>query len=420
MINSKTLSLLLLLIPIVTFGQVKLSKDFKVTLGAPYPVVDAGNKEYFSDGKGATIAVKTDGEKVTIQRYSIESMKETNRKVYEDFPANNKVQKVIKVGDKIFYIFSAFNKKEEKEDVYSREINTSDGTFQASKLLFSTASEVGVSSYAELAGMTMFGLGAPIRFEVHKSFDNSKMLIRYRLKPAERDDDKNFDVLGFYVFDSNLNKQWGGEIKMPYTEKQMNNLAYGVSKDGKAYMLAYINKSKQFELLNITKDLKVKANKVDIDGTLFFEKFYMQEAADGNLACAGYYANGLDIKVSWTGSAAGSYNTNGILAFKMNQDGKVLENYNLEFPLELINQYESKRAQDKNAKREGEGKAGINDLKIIDIAWNEDGSTTIIGEQQYIRKEYVRTSMATVFYYGDVVATKFDKKGNVLWMKKLP
>src|SRR5688572_188377 len=174
MINKRIFSLLLLIIPLITFGQVKLSKDFKVTLGTPYPVVDAGNKEYFSDGKGGTIAVKTDDEKVTIQQYSTASMKETNKKVYEDFPPAHKVQKVIKIGDKIFYVFSSFNKKEKKEDVYSREINIGDGTFQAPKLLFSTAAEVAVSSYAELSGMSFFGLGAPIRFEVNKSFDNSK------------------------------------------------------------------------------------------------------------------------------------------------------------------------------------------------------------------------------------------------------
>lgn len=420
MMNKTLLFLSLVLIQIITFGQVKLSKDFDVTVGTPYPVVDAASKDYFSDNKSYAIAVKTDGEKVTIQRYDFNAMKEVSKKVYEDFPPYNKIQKVLKLGDKLFYVFSSFNKKERKEDLYSREINMNDGTFATPKLLFSTASEVAVSSYAETAAMTMFGLGTPIRFEVHKSFDNSKLLIRYRLKPTERDDTKNYDVLGFYVFNANLEKQWGGEVKMPYTEKQMNNLAYGVSKDGKAFMLAYVNSSKQFELLNITSDLKIKPNKIDIDGKLAFQELKLQEAADGNLTCTGFYANGVDVMVNWTGTGVLSFNTNGILNFKIDQNGKVLEKNDLEFPIELINQYESKRVKDKNEKREAEGKAGINDLKLIDVVLDAEGNTIVVGEQQYMRKEYVMSGMKNVWYYGDMVATKFDKKGKVLWMKKLP
>ncbi len=418
----KITSLFLLLISTITFGQVKLSKDFNTTVGTPYKVVDAKSKEYFSDDKGFTIAVKTDGEKVTLQRYDIKLMKEVSRKEYEDFPPYNKLQKILKVGDKLFYVFSSFNKKARQEDIYSREINMNTGNFESPKLLFSTSKEVTVSSYGEVAGISMFGgLGNPIRFEVHKSFDNSKLLVRYRLKPEEKNDAKNYDVLGFYVFNSNnMEKQWGGEVKMPYTEKQMNNIAYGVSKNGNASMLAFINETKQFELLNITPDLKVKPNKIDINANLFFQDLTLKEDADGNMTCIGYYANGMDVKVNWTGSATLSFNANGILSFKMDQNGKVLEKYDFEFPITLINQYESKRAKAKNDKREGEGKAGINDLKIIDIGIGADGSTTVVGEQQYIRKELVGTSMQMVYYYGDMVATKFDKTGKLTWMKKLP
>ncbi|HEY0031467.1 MAG TPA: hypothetical protein VGC65_11955 [Bacteroidia bacterium] len=418
--NMKLSILVLLLAQTVTFAQVKLSKDFTVTVGTPYQVVDAGNKEYFSDGKGHTISVKTKGKEVTIQRYDIGDMKELSNKMYEDFPPANKVQKILKVGDKLFYVFSSFDKKAKKENLYSREVNMNDGTFEEPKLLFSTAKEVTVSAYGDPAGMSMFGMGIPIRFEVHKSFDNSKILIRYRLKPEEKNDAKNYDVLGFYVFNTKLEKQWGGEVKMPYTEKVMNNLAYGVNKEGKAYMLAYINASKQFELINIGSDLKTKTNKIDIDGKLVFQQLNLVETEDGNMTCIGFYASGMDVMYNWNGGGVTSFNTNGILDFKMDQNGKVLQKYDFEFPIELINQYESKRSKEKNEKREATGKAGINDLKLIDVSVDANGNTTIVGEQQYTRKEMVITEMKNVYYYGDIVATKFDKSGKLLWMKKLP
>lgn len=417
MIKRSLLLAPVLLIQIVTFGQPKLSKDFNVTVGTPYPVVDAKTKDYFSDGKGHAIAVKTDGEKVVVQRYDVASMKQLSSKAYEDFPPINKIQNVLQLGDRLLYIFSSFNKKAKQEDLYSREINMNDGTFAAPKLLFSTTAEVTVSSYIEPTSMSMFNLGTPIRFEVHKSFDNSKILIRYRIKPEERDDSKNYDVLGFYVFDANLNKLWGGEVKMPHTEKEMNNLAYGVSKEGKAFMLARINDAKKFELLSISSDLKVNVNKIDIDGNLLFQKLYLQESADGNFICTGFYGNGFEVK-AWQGSL--SFNTNGILYFKVDQTGKLINKFDFEFPIDLINQYESKRQQNKNEKREDEGKAGMRDVKLISYSTNPDGSTTVIGEQQYVVNQGTIMKPRNVWNYCDIVATKFDKNGKLLWMKKLP
>ncbi|HWZ23116.1 MAG TPA: hypothetical protein VNW06_10710 [Cytophagaceae bacterium] len=418
--NKKHLLFLLLLVPIVTFGQVKLSKDFRVTVGTPYPVIDAPDKEYFSDGKGQAIAVKSKGEKVTIQRYDISKMAEVSRKEYEDFPPASKLQKIMKLGDKLFYIYASVNKKDKTEDLYSREVNMADGTFGTPKLLLSTSKEVKVSSYMESVTTAMFGIGSPIKYEINTSFDNSKLLIRYRLKPAERDDSKNYDILGFYVYDANMEKQWGGEVKMPYTEKQMNNIAYGVTREGKAFMLAYLNESKEFELLNISSDLKVETNKIAIDGKLIFQELKLRESVDGNISCIGFYANGIDFKVNWTGNSAFSFNTNGILSFTMDQKGKVLQNNNFEFPLELINQYESAKSKEKNEKREEGGKAGINDVKMIDVNIDADGNTTVVGEQQYVRKEFVINNTKNVYYYADLIATKFDKNGKLIWMKKLP
>jgi hypothetical protein len=430
MTNKLILFYLLITIQLSAIGQVKLSKDFLVTVGTPYKVVDAGSKEYFFDGKGFTVSVKTRGETVTIQRFDITSMKEVSRNDYDEFPIAHKVQKVFMAGDKLYYLFSSFNKKEKQEDVYLREVDMSKGTFLPSKLLFSTASEVAVSNSAVEIVSSAETKVAPIRFEIYKSFDDSKLLIRYRLRPAVRNDSKSYDVLGFHVYNAALEKQWGGEVKMPYTEKEMNNIAYGVTKNGNAFMIAFLTESKQLELLNITKDLKVKANKMNINTEFLFQELKLRETADGNLTCLGFYANGLDYKFTSVGFGAGSlsYNTNGILAFKMDPNGKVLETTNLEFPIDLINQYESKREVNKNERRENKGKAGVRDVRLIDITLDKAGNTIVIGEQQYVETTSnsiggmggPSSSNRIQYFYCDVIATKFDKSGKVLWMKKLP
>jgi hypothetical protein len=398
-------------------AQDVMSKDFKVTTSVPYAVVDGSVKEYFSDGKSQVISVKTRGRIVTIQCFDFLTMKETSKKTYEDFPEVFKIQTVVKLGDKIFYIYECYNDRERKHDVYAREVKTTDGTFGTPKLLLTTASETMPTSYIAGGAMTAY---IPVRFELVFSYDKSKVMIKYRAKPTKRRDAVSFDVLGFFVFDSEFTKLWGGEVQMPYTEKEMNNLAYAVDKSGAAYMLAQIVASKSIELLNINKDLTVTANKIDLGRALTFWEFKILEDASGNLIALGYYANGIDYVVSWAGKSTFSLNVNGILQIKMTPQAKILEKTDIEFPLELINQYESQRTQDKNKARELTGKAGINDLKIVEAVLHADGSTTVIGEQQFIRMELVATSQMPVFYYGDVIATKFTKEGKVLWQKKMP
>jgi hypothetical protein len=399
------------------FGQVKFSQDFNVSTGAPYKVVDAHDKEYFPDGKGNSISVKTQELKVTIQRYDVQSMKEINRNEYKDLPKDSKVEKIIKVGDRLFYFHSAPNKG--TRFLYVREININDGTFKPAKLLLESKGEV-----VDMNAIISIGipLGKPISkyFEVIESFDHSKILVKYRRKPLNKNDDVNYDLIGFYSFNVNLDKLWGGEVKMPYTEKAMNNLAYTIGKDGTAYMLAFITAGKQFELFVIKNETSLKTNKLNVDGTLFFQELKMAENVDGNLVCTGYYANGIDFKVNWTGNMSLSMNTNGILRFKMSPTGTIIEKYKYDFPITLINQYESNRAKEKNADREADGKAGIGDLKMIKVQENADGSALMVGEQIYHRTEFVGTSTKTVYYHGDIIVTKIDKIGKLLWMIKLP
>jgi hypothetical protein len=49
-------------------------------------------------------------------------------------------------------------------------------------------------------------------------------LVSYKLFPEERNDKKNYDKIGFHVFDDKMNKLWGAEYTMPYTEAIMDNM----------------------------------------------------------------------------------------------------------------------------------------------------------------------------------------------------
>ncbi|MFT5824333.1 MAG: hypothetical protein ACI8ZM_005600 [Crocinitomix sp.] len=422
--NLLLLSLLFVTAVFCSFGQ-KLSEHFTVTGGDSYPVVNGENKKYISTNDGFITSIKTDGALVTVQRYDVNGMKEVGRNSYEDFPKYSKVQRIIETTNGLYYIFEAYNKKDETFSVYSRKINTDEASFESSKKLFTTTRPaIGQSMDTEgktsmvSKGAIVFNKG--VKFQVLQSFDKSKVLIVYRVKPIEKSDAKNYDILGFYVFDPELSQISGDEVKMPHTEKEMNNLAYTVDSEGTAYMMAFLREAKKFELLKISPDGNLEQFPLAINGDLVFQKFNLTEDSNGNIVCSGFYANGYDFKVNWTGNAALSFNTNGVYCFKMGKDGSVFDVYDIEFPVKIIEQYLSEREQKKLKAREEKGKAGIADLIMVEFFQQKDGSCIIVGEQQYAREEMVMASTQLVYHYGSVIVTKINVDGSVAWMKKLP
>lgn len=413
----KKLLSILLLAPVCLLGQ-KLSTDFKVSTGIPFPVVDASSKEYVGVGNNQTISIKTDGEKIIVQKFDVSKMKEVQRNEYEDFPKYTKVQSVLQVGERVYYVFEAFDKKAKNFSVYSREVDVATGKFKEIKTLFTTKGEVASAGYAQ-AGTSIFGLSARPKFDVISSFDGSKILIRFRNKPESRNDSKNYDELGFFVFDASFNKIWGKEVKMPHTEKEMDNIAFTVNKNGVAYMLSRVNASKSFELITVNSD-GLKNKVLPVKKGLMFSKFELRENANGNIIAAGYYANGTEAKVDWTGGVSATMNMNGIYIFEIGKDGSIIKDNDYPFSIELIKKYLNNRQKDKADAREEDGKAGINDLVLRNFVLNSDGSMVLIGEVNYMRKEFWMTSMENVTHFGDIVITKIDASGKLAWTDKMP
>jgi hypothetical protein len=404
-------------------AQSKLSKDFKVTPSTPYAVTDAGSKLYFPLEEGKTISIKTRGEVATIQRFDTRTMKEISRKEYKDLPKYTKVQKVLQIRGKLFYIYEAYNKKSKEKSftLYIREIDTNTGTFKPEKKLFTTSGPILGQPFSWGTISTgMFGWGGAPKFDISTSFDDSKILVRFRHKPTKKSDAKSNDKIGFYVYDQNFEKVWAADVRMPYTEKEMNNLAYMVKSNGTATMLIYKTESKSFELLTLKEGGdKMSINKLAIKKDLLFAKFDLREDVNGNIAAAGFYANGIEFKWSWGGGST-SFNCNGLYSFTTTDEGEILTSYDHEFPLEFIQQYVNKRERNKAQKREKQGKAGMEEVKMTKFFTQEDGSSIILAEQWYVRKELVGTNTQNVWHYRHMIAMKIDAEGKLVWMKKLP
>jgi hypothetical protein len=260
-----------------------------------------------------------------------------------------------------------------------------------------------------------------VNFDVFQSFDKSKVLIQYRLYPEEKRDALNKDVLGFYVFNEDMESVWGKEVTMPHTEAEMNNLAYTVDSKGVAYMLSFLREKKQFEWITIDNG-DLTNNVLDVDADVTVQKFNLIEDKSGKVVCAAFYARGYDFKATFNGGFSGtlSFNCDGIYMFKINADGEASDAWKMEFPIEMIRQYLNEGQQKALEKREAEGKAGIEDLKMLEFFAQPDGSYIVLGEQRYVRSEYYMTGTTNVGHFSNIVMAKISANGEIVWMKKLP
>lgn len=412
-----------MIIPSVVFSQ-KLSPDFTVTTSTPFEVVDAGAKEYISLDNGYTFSFKMGRGKAIVQKFSVADMKEVARNTYEDLPDKAFFLDFVKLGSRLYCIFEAFDSKAGGFKVYSREIDTDKGTLLPQQLLLTTSRKVANPPYKgdlTRAEVGFAALTAGKKFSFSTSFDQSKLLITYRLVPADKNDAKNLDEIGFFVFDPSLTKLWGKEMKMPYVEKQMNNTGFAVGSDGAVKMLITNNVEKNYEVLNIVSPGELTVSKIGVPAKKFVRNMSITETKSGKFVCGGYYANGFEYTFNLYNGGSTIFNANGLVYLEIGKDGSLLKEKYFEFSKEFIMQNLSDNQKEKVEEREKEGKAGILDLFMTHFTTKEDGSVVFVGECQYVKYEFYNgPSQANVYHFSNAVVIKVNENGELAWMVKLP
>jgi hypothetical protein len=415
------LTIALMLVCLVSSAQtVKLSKDYKVEVSQPYPVTDGSVKEYIPINENLLLMLKVRGEVVSLQRFNPQTMKELSSKKYEDFPKYMKFTDVLKMGDKVYYFFESYDKKTKKFSVHSREIDAAKGTFMPEKKLITTSRPVRASKpSADLTKSKMPTLGVKYgpKFNVEKSFDGSKVLIHFNLEPLTKKDSENRDEFGLYVFDTKMTKVWGKEVTMPKTEAEINNLSFALGNNGNVKLFIANNTSKRYELYAYDTSGKMEEIDLGISIDKTARDFKLKEDANGNFTCLAFYANGFEFKF-WTSSIA--FNVNGLLYFELDNNDNVSNIKTFDFSKEFIMQNLSDRQKKKVLKQEEKGKAGILDLVMKDVFFEEDGSITVAAETQFVEIVYSGRSYKTYYNFDNMVIMKLNDDRELVWMKKLP
>ncbi len=410
-------------------AQSDFSKKFKIETGSPYKVIDASLKLYYPVNGESAIAIKVSGELVTLQLFDVINNLEVKRNEYIDFPKYSKLQDIIEIKGKMYYFFEAFHKKNDNFSVYCREIDKKNARFGRIRKLFTTKGVVVGTIVDPLDKNTIIFPGVRLgpKFKIQKSLDESKIMISYRNKPKVKRDRKNNDVIGVYVFNSEFKKLWNHEVKMPYTEAEIENIAYGVSGNGTVFIIIYNVKDKTYSALTFNDTGNLIETKLDIDGTKIVNELEMVESENGNIIFSGFYTNLDDLELGAVGDTDNENSPYGILSFEFDNKGSVILLRDLPFSNAFIKEYQSSKKQKKSKMRKIERELGYIDLKMIDFYVGENGSFYYVGEQQFAKPEYDGMDskgrpddLDLVLYFRNLVLVKTNAEGSIEWVRKLP
>lgn len=415
-----------MLIPLFLTAQPRLSKNFKVELGTPYPVVDADIKYQFYHN-GEILMVKIEDESIQLLKFDATSLKFTGTKEYKDFPKSYIFEDIVEVADRYYFFYSYWDKPNKKERLYLREIDFSNGSFidKGKKIV----SVDGKCSGVGYSGNTtnnygFFSIAGISKFNISSSLNSDKFMVQYRKSPENKNDSKNFDKIGTYIFDMDAKQLYGNVHKMPYTEEQMDNLDYEMDWKGNAYILARVKvkdekgrykiEGSHLELLLLPGESNKELRKTEIT---FEDKFvsdaWLFENVYGEIVTGGFYNN-----------KKRSSSADGLFFSHVDTDGEVLSTRYFDIPLTIINQNIKRSTQSKNAKKESKGKdVGLVNYIIKQIIVNDDdGSFLVIAERDYIVSHYSSKTNRTTYtyHYEDILVTKITEEGVLSWMKKLP
>ena len=430
--NKIILFFAILIIAPLGFSQKTLSKDYSYKISEPYRVFDAKEKIYFAKGNEA-LALKLDGKEVLIQKFNTDKPSFLKETKYEKlFPKNYSIEDVLEIDEKYYFFYSSWNGDDDKEQLFSVEIDFDKGEFATEhKLLFQVDGKIAGTMTRGSGFMGGFSMSVEDKFDIFRSYDKKSILIQYRKKPEVKRDTKSFDIIGLAAFDSQLKEISNREIKMPYTERRMNNLDYQLDNDGNLYLLTKVfhddsndDKKKKkdtianyhLELFQIPSDSdKINISKFE-NKDKFVSKLWMFDSSKDFLVCGGFYSNG-----------KGDFDdSDGVLAFKIDKTGKVYDEVYHDIPVEILNQYESAKTKKKNEKKEKKGEeAKFSDLILRNLIVNEDGSLVLIGEQYFIKEHTTYSANGGsrtyyTFHYNDMLVAKIGANGELNWMNKIP
>ena len=423
----QTRYLMLAVATLLTTATIAQSKKFTFKLGSEYELPrKADDLSFFGNDKDGIINMGLKKEELTILRFDPKTLVQSTEKTIQlpEMTKNFNSETVVDFNGKYYWVHSDWDKSSETESLFYDKIDVVSGKItESNKKLFDATRISG--SMAVMTGLYRYKMAG--KYDFNFDADNTKLLISYRLAPEEKNDKKNYDKIGFYVYDENMNKLWNNEFTMPYTEAIMDNIDFSVDSKGNAYMLAKVYDSEKrkevdketgaagyhYEVLKFAKDNKKIINTTITIGDYFIKAASLIENTEHDMVIACTYSK-----------KAKTNGTDGVFLALMDQAGKInkYKNGYYEFPLAELEKFESARAK---RKMERKNDYEVPNLSVRNIVVEADGSLFIALEEYYVVSTTTYDSRGGshtyyTYYYEDILGAKISKSGNFEWLRKVP
>lgn len=408
------------------------SKKFDFKLGSEYGLPrKTEDLSFFGNEDDGIVNLSLKKEQLYITRFNAKTLTQTDERVIEvpDATRNMVSETVVDFNKNYYWLRSDWNKETQKEFLYATRVDVKNGRLANKDQKLIEANKMGSEGYMPTGWYSGKKIG---KYQFNYDADRKKLLVSYRLIPEDRRDKNNYDKLGIYVFDENMQKVWSNEFTMPYTEKRMDNEDFAIDANGNAYLLAKVynsdsRKEKDKETGNPAYHLEVfkftPNNEQVIHANISLDQYFVRETSLIENAM-----HDMIIACTYSKNAKGK-GTEGIFLGILNTDGKV-SNYkkgHYKFPVEELQKFESRRKQ---RKIEKDDDYEAPNLKVRNIVVEKDGSVLLACEEYFVTEHTSYSSgpggtmgssrTTYIYHYDDILASKIDASGNFLWMRKIP
>lgn len=419
--------LILAVATLLTTATIAQNNKFTFKLGTEYELPrKSEDLSFFGNQKDGIVNLSLKKEELTIVKFNGKTLEQSSEKVIELPEATKNFNSEVVTdftNNNYFWLHSDWDKESQAEFLYYDKIDMTAGklTNQNTKMFETTRLSGDLTS----SGFYQFKVDNKYRFNYDA--EHKKLLVSYRLWPEEKKDKLNYDKIGLQVFDENMNKLWGGQFTMPYTEAIMDNSDFSIDGNGNAYMLAKVYDSEKrkekdketgkpayhFEVLKFVKD-----NKKIISANISVDDYFIVEAS-----LIENFKHEMIIACTYSKKSKGN-GTDGVFLASLDQDNKVAKYKNgfYEFPLEDLMKFESARTKRKAEKKDD---YEAPNLVVRNILIEGDGSVMLVLEE-YFKVVYRTTDSrgntrtSTTFYYEDIIAGKIGAAGKFEWLRKIP
>ena len=370
------------LLTTATFAQ---SKKFTFKLGSEFELPrKSEDLSFFGNQKDGIVNLSLKKDEMIIVKFDGKTLEQSGEKTIElpDVTKNFNSEIITEFNNgTYFWLHSDWDKSSETESLYYDKLDVTGAKLTGNNTkMFETTRLSG-----DLASTGFYQMKVANKYQFNYDAERKKLLVNYRLWPEEKNDKKNYDKIGLQVFDENLNKLWGGEFTMPYTEQIMDNSDFSIDGNGNAYMLAKVYDSEKrkekdketgkpgyhFEVLKF-----IKGNKKIISATISLDDYFIHETSlIENLQHEMLIACTYSKKSKGTG-------TDGVFLASLDQNNKVIKYKDgyYEFPLADLQKFESARSKRKMGKKDD---YEAPNLVVRDILLESDGSVLIALEEYF-------------------------------------